>query len=344
MAAQPTVLASVGANTPVSARDGWVAWSTPTGGGWMLAAWHRGASFVLPVASRPQPFDANVGTDAAGRAVATFSRCIVTPYLSFFNDGPFTSVLGRGCRLREVDLVTGRERGVAVPHPAGSSDTNPSMLGSRIAFARLDPARHGQVEQVLLWTPRTHRLSVLRHGGMPTTCPFSSCTGMARTGTVQGLDLGSRLVTFLWMIQAPGVFGHGGWEVRADRLDNRRSVLVGSGELGEACTGPGDDLDVPSPPVATGRQAWYSELSASCYVFTNTLVRYDAIAPAAATAHLPPETLQLARDGQALYALVAPAPQTETDPTCKKPGAPCQIERLTTPALTPNHVRPRPPY
>jgi hypothetical protein len=343
---QPVALASVTANAPISARGGWVVWSAAADGGWDLMAWHRGARLRLPVASRGEPFDVNVGSDARGRAVATFSRCTTTPSpTAFFNDGPPAHVLGRGCRIRVVDLASGRERPAAVPHPTGTSDTDPSMWRGRLAFARLDPARHADVEQVLLWSPPEHRLIRLPHGGMPATCPFGlgACRGLTRLGAVQGLDLDSSIVTFTWMIQAPAVEGHGGWEVRADRLDDHASVLIGSGVIGEACTGPGTDLAVPSPPIARGARAWYSELDASCYVFTNNLVRFDARSPAAATAVLPAETLQLARDHDALYALVAPPPHGSV-PTCAEPGAPCQIERLVTPALRSSRFRPRPPY
>jgi hypothetical protein len=347
MGGPPVVLATVGANAPVSARGGWVVWSAPANGGWDLMAWHRGSRFRLPVASRPEPFDVNVGSDGDGRAVATFSRCATTPVpTAFFNDGPPAHVLGRGCHVRVLDLASGSERAAAIPHPAGASDTDPSMWRGHLAFARFDPARHADVEQVLLWSPRTRRLSVLPHGGMPATCPFGlgACRGLTRLGVVQGLDLDSSIVTFIWMIQAPAVQGHGGWEVRADRLDNHATVLIGSGVIGEVCTGPGTDLAVPSPPTARGARAWYSELDASCYVFTNNLVRFDALARLAATASLPAETLQLTRDGDALYALVAPPPHGQSLPTCAEPGAPCQIERLVTPALRRSHFRPRPPY
>jgi hypothetical protein len=310
--------------------------------------WHRGETVKLGVASRPEPFDVNVGTDGRGRAVAAFSRCQTTAQpTAFFNDGPVAPVLGRGCRVRVVDLATGVERGSAIPASRGTSDTNPSMWQGRIAFARLDPALHGDVEQVLLWSPSTRHLRTLPHGGMPTGCPpgQTDCATQPRIGAVQGLDLDSRLITYLWKIEAPGAFGNGNgaWEVRADRLATGRSVLVGEGGLSEACTGTGTDLSVPSPPVARNGQAWYSELDASCYRFTNVLVRYNVLAPAAATGSLPPETLQVTRDGGALYALVAPLPPTETLPTCAKPGAPCRLERLATcrcdPAMSDPHSR-----
>lgn len=343
----PVVLAPVSANGPISARGGWVVWSTPGSGGWVLMAWHRGSRFRLPVAPRPEPFDVNVGSDAGGRPVATFSRCATTPVpTAFFNDGPPAHVLGRGCRVRVLVLAGGRERAAALTHPIGTSDTDPSMWRGRLAFARFDSARHADVEQVLVWSPRTHRLSTVPHGGMPPTCPYGlgACRGLTRLGVVQGLDLDASIVTFTWMIQAPGVLGHGGWEVRADRLDHHARVLIGSGVIGEACTGPGTDLAVPSPPIARGGRAWYSELDGSCYVFTSSLVRFDPLTRAAATAALPAETLQLARDGDALYALVAPPGRGQSLPTCAAPGAPCQIERLATPALRRSRLRPQPPY
>src|SRR5947208_13217078 len=79
-AAAPQPLAPVAVNVPISAAGGWVAWSAPVaGGGFGLFAWHAGAVAQVPVAPRPQPFDLDLGTDAQGRPVATFSRCAVAP-------------------------------------------------------------------------------------------------------------------------------------------------------------------------------------------------------------------------------------------------------------------------
>jgi hypothetical protein len=245
--------------------------------------------------------------------------------------------------VRVVDLATGRERAGGVPRPAGTSDTTPSMWRGRIAFARRDVRRHRNVAQVMVWSPSARRLTALPHGAMPTDCPYAGgCKGMTMLGAVDGLDLGSRLAAFRWLIQAPGVIGHGGWEVRADRLTDGRSILVGSGFLGEACTG-GTDGVLPSLPSVDGGDVWFSQLSSRCYVDIASVARFDADTRGAAFGTLEGEILQSTRDGDALYALVAPTPQGEVNPACAL-DAPCTIERLDTPALVARVYHPKSPF
>ncbi len=323
-------LASVQANAPIAAEGGWVAWSEPWQGAWRLAAWHNGTVAPLAVSPRPQPFDLDLGTDARGRTVATFSRCTQTPATS--RDGRPAPWTGAGCRVHVLDLATGRESEPAIPRSRGSSDTTPSMWRGRIAFARRDQ-RHHDVAQVMLWSPRMRHLRRLRHGAIPTRCPFrTGCKGLTRRGAVEGLDLGERLVTFLWWVDAPAVVGHGGWEVRADRLPSGRSVLAGAGFLGEACAS-GFDSIVPSLPAADGNQVWFSKLGSACFKTRAFLVRFDVRRRRGASGAVPGNVLQFAKDGGALYALVAPKPQVEVDPTCE-PASPCTIERLERPPLT----------
>jgi hypothetical protein len=339
--AEPVALSTAPANVPIAAHGGWVVWSTPAaGGGWGLVAWHDGQTTALPVAHRPEPFDVDVGTDAGGRTVATFSRCTTTPTAYF---GRLQSWTGAGCRVRVVDLATGRERTGGVPRPAGASDTTPSMWRGRIAFARRE-RRHKDVAQVLLWSPSTRRVTALRHGALPSRCPYDTgCKGMPVRGAVQSLDLGAKLATFLWWVEGPGVVGHGAWEVRADRLDSGRSVLTGAGHVGEACTG-GIDAIAPSSPAADGDQVWYSRLASACYVDTASLVRFNARTGRAAFGAVPGEVLRFAKDGNALYALVAPKPPDKVGPACDAPGAPCTIERIDAPALVPRAYTPHSPF
>jgi hypothetical protein len=217
------------------------------------------------------------------------------------------------------------------------------MWRGRIAFARRDVRRHRNVAQVMLWSPATRRLTALAHGAMPTGCPYAGgCKGMTVLGAVDGLDLGSRFAAFRWLVQAPGIVGHVAWELRADRLADRHSTLLGSGFRGEVCTG-GTDGAVPSVPRVDGADVWFSQRSSRCYVDTTSLVRFNVRTRGAAFGPLVGEILQSTRDGQALYALVAPQPQGEVDPTCAA-DAPCTIERLDTPPLVAHAYRPRSPF
>src|SRR5262245_44963312 len=103
--AQP--LASVASATPVSAAAGWVVWSQHATTTWRLMARNRGITRQLPIMGRRVPFDADVGTDRRGRAVATFSRCDSEPLAAH---GPGEAWwTADGCHIRVVDLASGRE-------------------------------------------------------------------------------------------------------------------------------------------------------------------------------------------------------------------------------------------
>jgi hypothetical protein len=73
-------------------------------------------------------------------------------------------------------------------------------------------------------------------------------------------------------------------------------------------------------------------------------VRFDVHTRRAAFGALDGEVLQTTRDGDALYALVAPTPPREVDPACDVPGAPWTIERLDEPALVARAYRPLSPF
>lgn len=333
--AAPRVLATVNSLSPISAHGDWVAWSVPVNGAWGLVVSDGGTPRPLPIQPRTQPFDVDLGSDAGGRPVATFSRCATAPEPRGAGIAPWT---GSGCRVRVVDLATGVERSAGIPRPAGASDTTPSMWRGRVAFGRRD-RRHGDVSQVLLWTPGKRSLRTLRHGAMPTKCPFrTGCKGALQRGAVTGLDLGARLATFAWWIEAPGVVGHAGWEVRADDLRSGRSTRVGTGYVGEVCT-EGIDGKTPSTPSAAGTRVWWGELQSRCYKLATKLKRYDVGAPSAAIGDLPGVVLRLTRGSGTLYGLVAPAPADQVPAACDAPGAPCTIVALDEPALAPARTK-----
>ncbi len=190
------------------------------------------------------------------------------------------------------------------------------MWRGQIAFSRRD-RRHEDVSQVLLWKRGQREPQVLRHGAMPTRCPFTTgCAGSRNRGAVTGLDLGSRLVTFTWMIDHPGVVGHLGWEVRANDLRSGRSTRVGTGYVGEACT-EGVDGMTPSTPSAAGTRVWWAELQSTCYRLESKLRHYDTAGPSAHTGDVPGVVLRLARADGKLYGLVAPAPSGEVAPATR---------------------------
>jgi hypothetical protein len=343
-AAAGPVIASLDANVPISAGDGWIVWSVPVAGGFGLEASHAGVTRALGVAPRPQPFELSVGTSATGSPVVTFSRCTKTPTGTDFGLGIIAPLTGSGCRVHVFNLRTERESTPAIPHPAGTSDTTPSMWHGRIAFARLDPAHHQKVQQVMLWTPGHRTLTVLPHGAIPTGCPYrGGCAGMPRSGTVDGLSYDGRLVSFLWLPVAPGVIGDAGWELRADAVATGRTKLVGDGFAGEVCMGA-DDLSAPSPPLLDGDTVSYVSLQADCYVFNSVFSEFDAAGSGNGSyGALAGDVLGLAEDGSTFYAVEAPTPLTETDPGCSA-TAPCEIEQIARPRLKPARYKPASPF
>jgi hypothetical protein len=346
----PAVIASVSADVPISAGDGWLVWSVPVEGGWGLDAYHDGAITALPVASRPQPFDANVGTNAQQVPVVAFSRCTKTPQMENIGSGVTGGSMlvprtGAGCRLRVLDLMSDRENSPPIPHPAGASDTTPSMWHGNVAFARMTSG-HGAISHVMFWSPRhPDTLRVLAHGQIPPRCARKKrCGGSLVYGEVQALDLDAHVVAFTWAIDGAGVLGHGGWEARVDDLSNARGGLADSGFVSEACISGGIELERLEAPVAVGDGMLVSELIRSgCYrTFASRLYDYRAGGARPSSGALPDMTLGLAKDGDALYALAAPAPESQTDPGCS-PSAPCTLEQIAKPVLTPTRFRPQPP-
>ncbi len=331
-AAPPLILATTDTNSAISAHGGWVAWSQRKGAAWQLVAWHRGVRAPVPVAPRAQPFDVDLGSDDRGRVVATFSRCDEAPRVSLL--GTLTPWTSYGCRVRVVDLRTGRERAAGIPRPSGFSDTSPSMWRGRIAFARNRPGV-SQVSQVMHWSPSSRRARALRHGKLASCSRKQSCA--AQVGAVQGLDLGSRLVAFRWYVEGAGVVEHAAWELRANRLIDGRSLLGGAGGLGEACTG-GADISMPSSPTSDGTKVWFLHFESACYETSAWIVLFGRTSKLALGA-TSGQTLQMTRDASGLFALIAPEPDGDVLPGCDAAGAPCAIVRIEMPTLKPRRGR-----
>ena len=341
-------LATVDAATPLSAGNGWLVWSAPEGREWVLMAYHAGSVVRLPVAPRVQPFDASVGTDAAGQPAVTFSRCARTPLMGTVGGGGggggalLEPASGAGCRVRVLELMDGAEIKPPIPAPPGVSDTTPSIWHGQIAFARHSPS-HGEVWQIESWSPSApNRLKTLPHGRIP-SCPEApnGCTQKAR-GRVTALQRDGAIVTFIWALPWPqqGLIGEGAWEVRVDRADGSRAALA-AGDFGhEACMGVRGPHELeyvwPLPPIAAGNDALFGELlSFSCFHgFASLLVSHSAQPGFAMEGKLQATALALADDHGQLYGLI-PARNAATGgdgPSCSA-AEPCAIERLARPVL-----------
>ena len=351
--ANPTVVATLGAESPISAGHGWLVWSVRSGAGWSLEGFHEGRLVTLPVATRPQPFDAQVGTDGAGAPVVTYSRCRVTPAMEtvgLYVKGSGTLAepnTGTGCRLRVLALDSGRESSAGVPEPRDVSDTTPAMWRGTLVFARRAPG-HGSVSQIML-SPRAHRsrLVTLPHGAVPEGCPHrEGCKEFPPGGEVQALSIDAQIVAFVWKPKGPGTGIDGVWEERVDSLANRRGALAGTPMGSESCTGPPPRLveeEWPAPPILSGSAALFPELErGDCYtIFTAALFQYRQGNRSVGRASIP--IVELARDGATTYGLVAQKPTTEQDPGCSA-TLPCTLETITPPPLRPTSYKPFHPF
>lgn len=322
--AAPTTLATLSAETRVSAAGGWVAWSVKQPDGWHLTTLHDGRVETSAVAPAPYPLDLDLGTDAGGRPVATFSRCEYTNV----RDASVAS----NCRVRVVDLQDGVEGDAGVPMAEGASDTRPSMWRGRIAFARYVAGHNPDVEQVYLFTPGQASPRKLGFGSVGRCRKHNSCTGdEAVAGAVEALDLGEHLVAYLWNVSG-GDSSHGATELRAVRLSDRKSVNGGWGYNAEVCTEDDPDTIELSSPVVTGGRVLYIESNYTCYEGGSFIHRLDPARRRRMSARFSGSLMQVAGDGSTLYGLVAKTPRTQEYPACS-PAAPCKLQRLTMPTF-----------
>jgi hypothetical protein len=228
---------ATGAVAP-SAAAGRVVFSrqVPSTGRFELVAWSAGLGLrVLPVGDRAAPFDADVGRDAAGGAVVSYSRCAVDGTVAYVLPSVDFSA-ARGCRpfVLDLDHSGARPRPLRLARASGLSLSTPSVRGRSVA-AVAAPDRGGNV-RILLWRDTTQAPVRLR-GGTPPKCPFASCS-VAPRSAVDALDLGPRSVAFLWRLsQAP--YGAGpGVELRTSSLhpgEAGRQISSAQGYLSGAC-------------------------------------------------------------------------------------------------------------
>jgi len=335
-------IATLTAESPISAGGGWLIWSAPEKGGWMLHAYHTGRVSVLPIPPRPEPFDATVGSDARGRAVATFSRCTKTPTMS--GTGGSGGMLeepssGRGCSTHVLELASGRESLIPIPHPSGASDTTPAMWHGVVTFARREP-RHGLVSQILSWSPRHPRtLPALPHGAVPSQCPLQGCKGYFGYGEVQALAFDGALVAFVWEPKESFVQMHDELENRVDTVSSRRGQGAGGAGTSESCTAspfsPVEE-EYPGMPFLLGTTAYFSGVQrGDCYKrYGSHMLLARPGARLEATLSTP--ILGWAADGHSTYALVAQVPTTEEEARCSS-MAPCTLQSAKLPAFS--HAR-----
>ena len=217
-AAADDLIATVARPTPVSAFDGRVVWSEYDAGAnrYFLVQRVAGVTSRLPVDPRSVPFDVDLGPDADGSPVATFSRCRLDPPRRDPRTGNALAQMpewrrGRGCNVHMYSFETGREVQVRHASTAAASEFLPTVWTDRIAFARVFERRRGvRGDRAYLYV-RPNRLlaSQGRRGGtrrMPAGprgrdlhCAGSPrrCRRLVEPGPTS-LDLATRRLAFGW--------------------------------------------------------------------------------------------------------------------------------------------------
>jgi hypothetical protein len=179
-AAGPEAIGGPGANTIVGAVKGWTVWSEkPRGAPDFSIVVVSPAHHIVSrpdVPHRSVPFDLDAGVDAHGAAVAAYSRCRTEPAATGganprAGGGAPQYTTGRGCSLRLLDLLTGRERRVA-KSPKDESEVLPSLHGRTLAYVAVPKAGSGRAVLMVrdMKTGRRTRLftGTRRHGTLTT--------------------------------------------------------------------------------------------------------------------------------------------------------------------------------
>jgi hypothetical protein len=138
-----------------------------------------------------------------------------------------------------------------------ASQANPSIWRGDIAFSRRLPEAAGV--RLLLWHHDTGQISSLV-GGPRRGCYEGETAGKTCKAQVQGVDLGARLVAYVWQdIPGEELVPDGVGELRFASRSGGRSHKVLSGFISGAC-----GARVPSSPQTTGRRVEYLDLINDC--------------------------------------------------------------------------------
>lgn len=208
--------------TPITAYGSTIAWSQfdRVTGRYSLMIHRRGRLAKAPIRTRTSPFDADIGLDAQGREVVTYSRCALEPSYSLPASELHTVRAGRSCRLYAHRLGSSTERRLSRIGQPGTSEYLPSQWRSRVAFARVD--RTGRVTlQVTDLAGRPVR-SLKQRGDRPEALPTK-------------IDMHGRRVSYGWRFELPACPGgmedktFVGSEIWLDDLGARTSRRIAHG-------------------------------------------------------------------------------------------------------------------
>lgn len=246
-------IASLTRPTSVSALDGRVVWSEYDAAQRMyfLTQHMNGVTARLPIRSRAVPFDVDLGPDAEGRTVATYSRCRHEPPARDRRTGNaiarqmFQWSRARGCDIYMFAFETGAEVRVRYVSTRGASEFLPSVWTDRIAFARVFERRRGRAGKRAYLYVRPNSLMASngprgRSERMPAGARArgSFCSGRPSRCRVivepgpTALDLRTRRLAFSWDSNYEPTSAVYIDTLHVGRRTGRRRIeLVGSGDI-----------------------------------------------------------------------------------------------------------------
>ena len=331
--AADTVLAPAANTSAITAFDGHVVLSRldPATNRWALVRWHNGVVDTLPVAPRAVPFDADAGSDAAGKPVVVYSRCAKEPP-AVSGLGPSAEwQLARGCDVYELAL-TGepKERKLTTASSASQSETTPSMWRGGLAFARhADGGATPKLQYLPAGSTKLRRLG----GGSIQTCA-SICGPSSVRRSVDQLDIGPSRVAYLWRMTGGNVYGIGSvWNLYASSLKGGQPTPLESGSISGAC-----GFGLPSGASARVNPILYLDAGADCDVAETRFTSADAVSGRHGAAATPGGLATgAAYDGDTVYWLrLAGDPSQVPVPgagSCTFAAARCELVASSLPAF-----------
>ena len=296
---------------------------------WYLSVREVGAEQRrLAVAPSAVPFDADIGTDSAGRPQLIYQRCAGTA------GAPV------GCDLFVFSLAAATgERPVRNANDPGRNDVGPTLWRGRIAWTReygTGKDANPVVYTKLLTAPRS--LPSTRLPGVPTTrCAEEvglvepPCGATTNRG-VEALELWGDNLGLIVRYVFEGLPGISQTELRLNRVSDRSAqqiAFLASGLNGQSFVGPS---------FFSGRLAWYRACAvteASCNTFVGpwryriSTRRYEQGAPG------PVLVSGFADTGTRLYEVVSCPDVSITAVPAPPPAPACAITSVAPPAYAP---------
>jgi hypothetical protein len=180
-------------SSPIAAYGGRLAWSAYDSATkqYALVTKFQGVVTPVPIATRPVPFDVDLGPSASGSTVAAYSRCRV--------DAPPAN-RAQGCDVYTFDFGTGKETRVVDASAPDANESWPSVWRTRIAFARDYDNKPG-LGYIYTRTLSGGKPSTRMPGGQRSVC--DRCNPLPGSKATQ-LDLYGTRLAFTWTYLAGG--------------------------------------------------------------------------------------------------------------------------------------------